>query len=50
MSNLVFEEEEEKNGEKLGFGKISSFGWLCFQFLSPKRPSNIQKEIRRGLR
>ena len=50
MSNLVFEEEEEKKGEKLGFGKRSSFGWFCFQFLAPKRPSNIQKEIRIGSR
>ena len=36
---------EEKMGEKLGFGKRSSFGWLCFPFLAPKRPSNIQEEI-----
>ena len=46
MSNLVFKEEERrKMGEKLGFGKRSSFDWPCFPFLAPKRPSNIQEEI-----
>ena len=39
---------EKKRGEKgvkARVGKRSSFGWLSFPFLAPKRSSNIQEEI-----
>ena len=32
-------------GEKLGFGKRSSFGWLCFPFLASKEPCNMEGKI-----
>ena len=48
---LIFEpsrfwsRREEKKREGARVSKRSSFGWLCFPFLAPKRPSNIQEEI-----
>ena len=41
----VLKEKGEKNGEKLGFARRSGLGWLCFSFLAPKGPNNIQEEI-----
>ena len=38
-------EKEGEKGEKLGFGKRSSFGGLCFPFLAPKRSNNMEEEI-----
>ena len=32
-------------GEELEQGERSSFGWVFFPFLAPKRSSNLQEEI-----
>ena len=34
-----------EKGENIGFARRSGLGWLCFSFLAPKRPNNIQEEI-----
>ena len=40
-----WEKKRGEKGEKLGFCKRSSLGWVCFPSLAPKRSNNLEEKI-----